>query len=132
MNLKDLVINTREVEVEYPGFPGFKVRLNYISRATSKKLLEDSEVQEFKAGRFVGIKRDDDKFTDSYVNHCITGWSGLTLEIASHLLLIDIGDRDPHEEVPFSHDNAVMLLKNSVGFNQFIDATVFDLEIFRK
>ena len=36
MNLKDLVIDTREVEVPFPGFESFKVRLRYISRLTSK------------------------------------------------------------------------------------------------
>lgn len=131
INLKDIVLDTKEVEVAFPGFDTFKVRLQYISRTTSKKLLENSEVKEFKGAQLINIRRDEDKFSDEFVKHCITGWSGLTLDIASHLLLIDIEGKDPSVEVPYSHDNAVMLLKNSVAFNTFIDQTVFDLDTFR-
>lgn len=131
MNLKDLVIDTRAVEVAFPGFENFKVKLQFISRSTSKRLLEESEVKEFKGGQLVNIRRDDEVFSKKYVEHGIIGWSGLTLDIASHLLLIDIDGKDPETVVPFSQDNAVMLLKNSVAFNTFIDASVFDLEVFR-
>lgn len=131
MNLKDLVIDTRAVEVAFPGHEDFKVRLQYISRPMSKKLVEAAEVQEFKAGRLVNIKRDEEKFSNAFVEHCIIGWSGLTIDILSHLVLIDAGDMDPNTIVPYSQDNAAMLLKESVGFNQFIDDTVFNLEIFR-
>ncbi len=131
LNLKDIAIDTKEVEVSFPGFDTFKVRIKYVSRAASKKLLEDSEVKEFKNGTLINIRRDEDKFSNLFSQHCITGWSGLTLDIVSHLILIDIGDRDPSTEVPYSSDNAAMLLKNSVAFNRFIDDTVFDLETFR-
>lgn len=131
LNLKDIAIDTKEVEVSFPGFDTFKVRIKYVSRAASKKLLEDSEVKEFKNGALINIRRDEDKFSNLFSQHCITGWSGLTLDIVSHLILIDIGDRDPSTEVPYSSDNAAMLLKNSVAFNRFIDETVFDLETFR-
>lgn len=131
IDLKNLVIDTKEVEVEYPGIEGFKVKVRYISRAKSKELLESAEVKEFKNGMFVGTKRDEDKFVDKFVSHCICGWSGLTLEAVSHLLLIDVSGQDMSTEVQYSHDNAVMLLKNSTAFNAFIDKTVFDLDCFR-
>ena len=131
INLKDLVIDTKEVEVAFPGFEDFKVRLKYVSRATSKVMLEESEVKEFKAGQLINIRRDEDKFSEKFVNHCIVGWSGLTIEIVSHLLLLDAKEHTAATEVPYSHDNAVMLLKNSVAFNRFVDETVFDLETFR-
>lgn len=131
IDLKNLVIDTKEVEVEYPGIDKFKVKVRYISRAKSKELLESSEVKEFKNGMFIGTKRDENKFVDQFVAHCISGWSGLTLEGVSRLLLIDVEEQDLSKEVEYSHDNAVMLLKNSTAFNTFIDNTVFDLDCFR-
>lgn len=131
INLKDLVIDTREVEVAFPGFETFKVKLRFVSRVTSKRILEESEVKEFKAGHLINVRRDEEKFSDKFVEHCITGWSGLTLDILSHLLLIGDVEQDPSTEVPYSHDNAVQLLRNSVAFNTFIDSTVFDLDCFR-
>lgn len=131
INLKDIVLDTKEVQVEFPGYEDFKVRLRFVTRQVSKKMLEESEVRDFKQGVIVNVRRDEEKFSDQFVKHCIADWSGLTLEIVSHLLLIEMGDKDPTTEVPFSHDNAVMLLKNSVAFNNFIDRTVFDLDTFR-
>lgn len=131
LNLKDLVIDTKEVEVAFPAFEGFKVKVKYVSRAASKKLLEDSEVKEFKQGMIVDTRRDEDKFASAFSSHCITGWSGLTLDIVSRLMLIDLQGQDPDTIVEYSKDNAFMLMKNSVAFSRFIDDTVFDLDTFR-
>lgn len=131
INLKDIALDTKETIVEFPGFDGFKITLAYVSRQTSKSILEQSEKKVFKNGMHVDNKRDDEVFADLYTSAAIKGWTGLTLEHVSHLMLIDIGARDPKEEVPYSPDNAKMLFTNSAVFSAFVDRSVFEIETFR-
>lgn len=130
INLKDVSIDTRTVEVDYPGLEGFKVSLNYMSRATSKRIIESARKDEMKNGMVMSVQ-DDDKFLDAFVDHAIAGWTGLTLDYVEKIMLIDIGDNDPSTVVEFSKDNAIMLMKNSAAFDSFVNATVFQLDTFR-
>lgn len=131
LNLRDIALETKTAVVEYPGMEDFKVTIRYVSRAVSKKILEDSEVKEMKNGMVVGIKRDEAKFAKGFAAHCIVTWEGLTLEHVSRLMLIDLDGKDLSTEVPYSPDNAEMLLTSSNAFNSFIDSAVFELDTFR-
>ncbi|MFP9216656.1 hypothetical protein, partial [Enterococcus faecalis] len=55
---------------------------------------------------------------------------GLTVGDVEKLMLIET-DADPATEVPFSRDNAVMLMQNSAAFDSWINQTVFHLDTFR-
>ncbi len=54
----------------------------------------------------------------------------MTVGDVEKLMLIET-DADPATEVPFSRDNAVMLMQNSAAFDSWINQTVFHLDTFR-
>ncbi|QGH45222.1 hypothetical protein [Bacteriophage Eos] len=130
ISLKDIAVETKQVEATYPGLPNFKVKVNYVSRKTSRKILDESIVDKWENG--VAVKRqDDDKFLEAFVRTAIGGWEGLTVGDVEKLMLIET-DADPETEVAFSVDNAAMLMRNSQAFDSWINKTVFELDTFRK
>lgn len=129
ISLKDIALDTKTVEVAYPGMPHFKVRVNYVSRKTSRKLVEDSMVDKWENGMLIK-RQDEDKFLESFVSTVFAGWSGLTVADVEQLMLIDTNSA-PETEIPYSADNAAMLMKNSQAFDTWINDTVFKLDTFR-
>ncbi|AFQ22294.1 hypothetical protein My1_135 [Pectobacterium phage My1] len=130
INLKNVVVQTKSVDVAYPGIPGFVVTIGYVSRATSRKIVESSKKDVMVNGAVISVQ-DDDLFVENFVKSAILGWKGLTLGDVSKLLLIDAQDLDLDTEVEFSIDNAVQLMKESVAFDNWINTVVFQLDSFR-
>ncbi|ATS94098.1 tape measure chaperone [Pectobacterium phage DU_PP_V] len=130
INLRDISVSTREIEVVYEGMPNFKITLAYMSRAQSKKVVEASKKGEWVNGQLVH-SQNEDLFTESFVKEAIKGWTGLTLGDVEKLMLVDFGDQDPNTPIEFSIDNAVMLMRESTAFDSFINRTVFHLDSFR-
>ena len=62
----------------------------------------------------------------------VKGWKGLTLNHLEGLLLIDAGDEDKEKEVPYSQENAEILVGQSSEFDTWLNEVVFDLENFRR
>ena len=73
---------------------------------------------------------DEDKFLTEYCKAVIKGWEGLKYRYLEELLLVDIGDLDPEDNLPFTQDNAELLMKNSTTFDTWVTETVGDLENF--
>lgn len=130
IDLKDIAIDTREVEVTYPGLEHFVVKMRYISRSKSQSILKGAQVTKLVNGRSMQ-ELDQDKFNVDFAREAIIGWKGLTIGDLENLMLIDAGDRDISEEVPYSVDNAMVLMKNSSAFEEFVNTTVFNLDSFR-
>lgn len=130
INLKDVVVQTKTVEVAYPGLPNFVVSIGYVSRATSRKIIDASRKDVMTNGTVIKVQ-DDDKFIEEFVKEAIIGWKGLTLADVSQLLLVDLGDLDPATVVEFSIDNAVQLMRESSAFDNWINNMVFQLDSFR-
>lgn len=129
INLKDIAIETRQIEVAYPGMPNFKVKLNFVSRKATRKMVEDSMVDKWENGMLTK-RQDDDKFLEVFVTRTIAGWSGLTIGDVEKIMLIET-DNDPETPVEFSIDNAMMLVRHSPSFDSWINETVFQLDTFR-
>lgn len=130
-SLKSLLIPSKETEVEFPGLPGFKVSLAYLSRESLAKIRKNSTKVTFKNGR-TSDSFNDELFLKLYVEATIKGWSGLTYEYLQELALVDIGTADPKAELPFSTENALDLMKASTSFDEFISEIVNDLQNFTK
>lgn len=130
INLKDIALDTKQIEVEYPGLSGFVLQLNHISKNKSREILKSSEKVVMKSGRPSTIM-DDDKFNELFVKESISGWKGLTLEHLDNLMLLNLEGHEMTEEVPFSIDNGVMLMKNSSAFDEWINGIVFQIDSFR-
>ena len=67
MLLKDIIVNTKTVEVDFPGLDGFKVSIAAISREVSRKLKEESETTKIDpALRMSVTELDEDKFLEKF------------------------------------------------------------------
>ncbi len=72
INLKDITLETRTVTLSYPGMPNFKLELNYMSRATSKRVITSAKRDEWVNGTLIQVQ-DDDKFIEAFVDAAIKG-----------------------------------------------------------
>lgn len=129
INLKDLVLEAKQIEVAYPGMDNFKITLNWIPRRKAKEILDKSMKTEWVNGMAIQVK-DDELFLKVFVETALAGWTGLTINDLEKLLLIET-DHAPETVVDFSIDNAMMLVKNSAAFDTWINNTVFNFDQFR-
>jgi hypothetical protein len=132
MELKKLVVNVKEVWVDFPGLSGFKVKVANLSRKELLGLRKRCTVQKFdRKTRQLNEELDDEKFVVEFTGAVVKGWEGLTLEHLETLLLIDTEDKDMSEELPYSIDNAEVLVSSSTEFDTWLNEVVFDLDNFR-
>lgn len=133
MFLKDIIVNTKTVEVDFPGLEGFTVTLSAISRELSRQLREKSEVSKIDSKLRVPVTElDEEKFVQLFTEAAIKDWKGLKFKYMSDLLLVDeskIEDLDAC--VPFSKENAIELIKHSQIFDTWINEQVFSIDRFR-
>lgn len=131
--VKNLMVKEKVTEVEFPDLDDFYVSVCYIGRDKLTKIRNQSLVYKFnKRTRQREEEVDSDKFLELYSNAVIKGWRGLTVGKLGKLLPIDTTKMDKEEEVPYSADDALELLKNSPIFDQFITDTLNDFEVFER
>lgn len=130
-NLKSLLVPSKNVEVEYPGLPGFKINAVFLSRETLISIRKKSTKTTFKNRQAVE-ELDDKLFLQLYVNACIKGWVGLKLSYLEQLAPVDLTGQNPEAELDYSQDNALFLMQNSSNFDGFISDTVTELSNFTK
>ena len=75
---------------------------------------------------------DEDKFLEVYVKEVIKGWKGFKYKYLEDILLVNLGDLDPEDELKFTQENAELLMKNSPDFDTWVTESVGDLENFTK
>ena len=131
ISLKTLLVPSKEVEVEYPGMPGFKVAISFLSRETLQGIRKKATKVSFKNRQPVE-ELNDELFLELYVKGCVRGWTGLTLAYLENLAPVDIATLDPTSELEYTEENALFLMKNSSQFDQFISEQVTDLGNFSK
>lgn len=130
-SLKSLLVPSKSIEVEYPGFEGFKVNVSFLSRETLINIRKKSTKTTYKNRQPVE-ELDDKLFLKLYVEASIKGWSGLKLSYVEQLAPVDMTGQDPNAELPFSNDEALALMQASANFDAFISETVTDLSNFTK
>lgn len=131
LSLKSLLVPSKLVEVEFPGFPGFKVQLAFLSRETLINIRKKSTKTSFK-NRQASEDFDEDTFLQLYTQSAIKGWSGLKLKYVDQLAPVDLNDLDLEDELVYTEENALYLMKNSSNFDAFITEQVSDLTNFSK
>ena len=131
ISLKTLLVPSKSVEVEYPGFPGFKVDVSFLSRETLVGIRKKATKTTFK-NRVTSEELNDDLFLQLYVQASVKGWKGLKLSYVEQLAPVDLTGMNPDDTLEFSEENALMLMKNSSNFDAFISETVTDLGNFQK
>ena len=131
ISLKSLLVPSKSVDIEYPGMPDFKITVNFLSRETLVKIRKNATRTSFK-NRVAVDEVNDDEFLKQYVRESIKGWKGLTLAYLEQLAPVDLTGQDLSNELEFTEENALFLMKSSSNFDAFISETVTDLGNFQK
>lgn len=132
MNLSQLIIDTKDAWVEYPGLDGFEVKIATFSRPEMKALYKRcTNTVIDKKTRLPTEVLDEAKFGREFAKASIKDWRGLKLSYLQELLLVDLGDKDPNSELKYSEDDAQILVSNSTTFDQWVTEVVQDLDNFR-
>jgi hypothetical protein len=126
------MVDTKSAWVEYPGIRGFEVEICNIPRAQLIKLRKGCMISKFDRKTKQPVETlDEEKYVAEFTKAAIKNWKGLTLGKLEQLLLIDIGKKKPETEVPFTLEDAELLVSNSGDFDSWLTDAVFDLENFR-
>lgn len=134
INIKQIALPTKTVEVAYSPIPGFVVTIGYISNELTRKLIKDS--QESKYDQDNGLTYSEtnmEKFGEEFCKHAIVGWKGLTGEALASLMLVDLEGNGikPEDEISYSLDNAHTLYLNSAAFAKWVGIQAKNLSLFR-
>jgi hypothetical protein len=132
MDLKKLMVDTKNVWVDFPGLPRFEVEVANLSRKELTGLRKKCTTTKFdRKTRQPVEKLDEDKFVVEFTHGVVKNWKGLTLEHLETLLLVDIEGKDPKQELEYTDENAETLVSSSTEFDTWLNEVVFDLDNFR-
>jgi hypothetical protein len=131
LSLKSLLVPTKTIEIDYPGMPGFKIKLGFLSREILLNIRKKSNKVTVK-NRQTQEEFDDDLFIQLYTDNAIKGWSGLKLRYLEQLAPVDLSGQDLDSELEYTQENALYLMRNSTNFDSFVSDTVSDLGNFSK
>ena len=131
VSLKSLMTPSKTVAVEFPRFKDMTVDLCYLAREELVKLRKKCLTTKWDKKTHQPIEEfDDEKFIVEYCKAVIKGWKGFKYRYLEELLLVDVSALDPEDELPFTQENAELLMKNSSNFDTWVTETVSDLENF--
>ena len=131
LSLKSLLVPSKLVEVEFPGFSGFKVQLSFLSRETLVGIRKKATKITFK-NRQPTEELHDDLFLQLYVAASIKGWTGFKLSYLEQLAPVDLTGQDMDAELDYSEENALFLMKSSSNFDSWVSENVTELGNFQK
>tara|TARA_E500000331_G_scaffold61656_1_gene56236 strand:- start:3934 stop:4371 length:438 start_codon:yes stop_codon:yes gene_type:complete len=131
VSLKSLMTPSKTVAVEFPRFKDMTVDLCYLAREELVKLRKKCLTTKWDKKTHQPIEEfDDEKFIVEYCKAVIKGWKGLKYSYLEELLLVDISGLNPEDCLPYTLDNAELLMKNANDFDTWVTETVGDLENF--
>lgn len=131
ISLSSLLVPSKEIEVDFPGFEGLKVKIAFLSKESLVNLRKKC-IKPVLRGRSTSEEFDDELFLKLFVSDTVRGWSGFKFKYLEQLLLVNIEGKDPEDELPYSTENAVTLMKNSPEFDSFVSNITSDLGNFSK
>lgn len=134
ISLQSLLTAEKVVEVDYPGFDGFKLKVAFLSREEIIKIRKKCTVTKFdKRTRQPVDELDEELFLKTYVSAIIKGWSGLKFKYLQDLMLVDLSTvEDVEKELEYNQDNALVLMKNSQELDGFVTDITSNLANFTK
>ena len=131
ISLASLMTPSKTVSIDFPGYSGMSVDVCYLAREELLKLRKKCVSTKFdKKTRQPEEILDEEKFLVEYCKSVIKGWKGLKFSYLEELLLVDVSAYDPSDELPYTQENAELLMKNSNVFDTWVTETVGDLENF--
>lgn len=131
ISLASLITPSKTVKIDFDGYPDFSVELTYLGREELIKLRKRCVTTKFnKKTHQPEDNLDEERFLSEYCKAVIKNWSGLKYSYLEEFLLVDISSLNADDELPFSQENAELLMKNSNTFDTWVTDTVGDLENF--
>ncbi len=130
LSLKSLLVPSKTVDIDFPGMPGFKVSLSFLSRETLVNIRKKATKTTFK-NRQMTEELNDDLFLQLYVQNSIKGWKGFKLSYLEQLAPVDLTGQDLDDELEYSEENALFLMKNSSNFDAWVSEQVTELGNFQ-
>ena len=131
VSLASLMTPSKTVTLDYPGCEGFTIDLCYLAREELVKLRKKCVTTKFsRKTRQPEETLNEETFLIEYCKAVIKDWSGFKYRYLEELLLVDVSNFEPDDELGYSQDNAELLMKNSSDFDTWVTETVSDLENF--
>lgn len=131
MDLKNMLLSEKVVSFDFPGCKGLKFNLAYLSKESNQALIKKCQTTKFNTkSRQAEQEFDDELFLELYVRAIVKGWNGFKLKFLKTLVLVDVAEDDEENELDFSDDNALNLMKNSVLFDTWVSDVIGDLGNF--
>ena len=131
--IKNKIVKESSTWVEFPDIDGFQISLQYLTREDLLKIRNASLTYKFnKRTRQREEEVENDRFLENYAEKAIVGWKGLKVKHMPALMPVDITGMDAEENIDYSNEDAIELLKNSTVFDQFVTDAMNDFEQFSK
>ena len=132
MELKSLLVDSKTAWIEFPGLEGFELELANLSRKELGNLRKRCTSNKFdRKLRIFNEELDEVKFVKEFTESVIKNWKGLKLKYLEDLILVDLKGQKEDSEMPFTQENAQVLVENSQEFDNWLNEVVFDLQHFR-
>ena len=122
MELKSLLVDSKTAWVDFPGMDGFEVELANLSRKELVNLRKRCTTNKFdRKTRMFNEELDEAKFVTEFSGATVKGWKGLKLKYLEDLILVDLKGQDKESEMPYSKENAEVLVENSSEFDNWLN-----------
>lgn len=134
MQLKDILVEEKTLEIPYPECDGFVLTLAYLGKETLNKLREKSTVTKIdRKTKKPDESIDSELFSKLYIKAVVKGWVGLKYKFLIDIIPVDIPEgTDMDLELEYTEEDAQLLLKNSTDFDTWVADIVGDLQNFTK
>ena len=131
-NLSDLLTPSKEANLEFPGYDGFKIKVTYLAREELLKLRKKSVSTKInRRTRQPEEELNEEVFLKEYTKAVIKGWSGLKMKYLVQLIPVDEDKiADMEKELPYTLENAQIMMENSNDFDAWLTEVVADLVNF--
>jgi hypothetical protein len=132
MDLKQLVVDSKAMWIDFAGLEGFSIEVANLSRKELTGMRKKCTTTKFnRKSRAAEEILDEEKFVIEFSKASIKNWKGLTLEHLETLILVDTEGADLAQEIEYTEENAEVLVSQSSEFDTWLNEVVFDLENFR-
>jgi len=131
-SLSDLLTPSKEANLEFPGYDGFKIKVTYLAREELLKLRKRSISTKInRRTRQPEEELNEEVFLKEYTKAVVKGWSGLKMRYLVQLIPVDEDKiADMESELPYTLENALIMMENSNDFDAWLTETVSDLTNF--
>ena len=132
MDLKQLVVDSKAMWIDFSGLEGFSVEVANLSRKELTGMRKKCTTTKFnRKSRAAEEVLDEEKFVVEFARNSVKNWKGLTLAHLETLILVETDGQDLTQEIEYSDENAEILVSQSTEFDTWLNEVVFDLDNFR-